>query len=52
MPRGVLGRAYWYVLLPFHSLIFPRMLAKIIKAAEAAEAEEPAAASTGQRGLT
>ena len=49
VPRGVLGRAYWYALLPFHSLIFPRMLAKII---EAAEAEEPAAASTGQRGLT
>ncbi len=36
VPRGALGRAYWYVLAPFHTLIFPRMLAKIVEAAEEA----------------
>ncbi|MCP5492777.1 MAG: SDR family oxidoreductase [Chlamydiales bacterium] len=24
-PKGVLGRFYWYFMLPFHKLIFPRM---------------------------
>ena len=37
VPRGALGRAYWYGLVPFHWLIFPRMLAKIVEAAEAAD---------------
>tara|TARA_B100001540_G_scaffold309702_1_gene326334 strand:- start:170 stop:1624 length:1455 start_codon:yes stop_codon:yes gene_type:complete len=30
VPRGVLGRAYWYVLLPFHIVIFRRMLRNIV----------------------
>ena len=30
VPRGVLGRAYWYVLLPFHVIIFRRMLRNIV----------------------
>ena len=30
VPRGVLGRAYWYVLLPFHVVIFRRMLRNIV----------------------
>lgn len=34
VPRGALGRAYWYVLTPFHWLIFPRMLASLVEAAE------------------
>ncbi|QTN31116.1 DUF2867 domain-containing protein [Akkermansiaceae bacterium] len=28
-PRGLLGRAYWYAVLPFHFLLFPRMAAKL-----------------------
>ena len=34
VPRGLLGRAYWYALVPFHGVIFPRMLRKIINSAE------------------
>jgi hypothetical protein len=34
-PRGLLGRLYWYVLIPFHALIFARMCQKIAQAAEA-----------------
>ena len=30
VPRGVLGRAYWYALLPFHIVIFRRMLRNIV----------------------
>lgn len=33
-PRGLWGRAYWYALLPFHGLIFPRMASAIVAAAE------------------
>jgi uncharacterized protein YbjT (DUF2867 family) len=32
-PRGVLGRLYWYGLIPFHATIFPRMIAGIGRAA-------------------
>ncbi len=32
-PRGLLGRAYWGVLAPFHQLIFPRMARGIARAA-------------------
>ena len=32
-PRGVVGRAYWYALAPFHRLIFPRMARGIVRAA-------------------
>ncbi len=28
-PRGLLGLAYWYAVLPFHRLVFPGMLAGI-----------------------
>ena len=31
-PRGLWGRAYWYAVLPFHGLIFPKMARNIIKA--------------------
>lgn len=34
-PRGLLGRLYWYVLIPFHAVIFGRMLRRIADAAEA-----------------
>lgn len=32
-PRGLLGRAYWYSLLPFHAVIFGRMAQRIADAA-------------------
>lgn len=28
-PRGLMGRLYWYAVLPFHFLLFPRMAAKL-----------------------
>jgi hypothetical protein len=34
-PRGLLGRAYWYALLPVHHVMFERMLARIGRAAGA-----------------
>ena len=44
VPRGLLGRLYWYVLIPPHVLIFSRMLRGIVAVAETsgsnAEGEE------------
>jgi hypothetical protein len=34
VPRGLLGRLYWWSLLPFHAPIFRRMAKKIARAAE------------------
>ena len=34
-PRGLWGRLYWGVLLPFHGLIFPRMARELASEAEA-----------------
>jgi hypothetical protein len=36
-PRGVLGQAYWYALLPVHELVFSGMLGRIARAAESGE---------------
>ena len=33
-PRGLLGRAYWLALLPFHAVIFRGMLRRIARLAE------------------
>ena len=33
-PRGLAGRAYWFVMFPFHSLIFGRMARSIAKNAQ------------------
>lgn len=33
-PRGLLGRAYWFLMKPVHSYIFPRMAWKMAAAAE------------------
>ena len=35
-PLGLLGRLYWYLVLPFHALIFPGMARGIIRYQEAA----------------
>ncbi|MEJ7644216.1 MAG: SDR family oxidoreductase [Chryseolinea sp.] len=31
-PLGVWGRIYWYLVLPFHGILFPRMVQNIVKA--------------------
>jgi hypothetical protein len=33
-PRGLGGQIYWHIVLPFHVLIFPRMLRNMVKSAE------------------
>jgi uncharacterized protein YbjT (DUF2867 family) len=33
-PRGLWGRAYWAVFVPFHALIFPRMASELAREAE------------------
>lgn len=33
-PRGLLGRLYWYLLIPFHGLIFSRLAHRIAAVAE------------------
>ena len=35
IPAGLWGRLYWYSLLPFHAVIFGRLTAKLVAAAEA-----------------
>lgn len=34
-PTGVLGRAYWWALLPFHGYLFPRLLDRLVDRASA-----------------
>jgi hypothetical protein len=34
-PRGLLGRLYWYALIPFHALIFRRLAKRLAQASEA-----------------
>jgi uncharacterized protein YbjT (DUF2867 family) len=41
-PRGLLGRAYWLGVAPFHRLVFPRLLAAIVADAESRHPVEPA----------
>lgn len=31
VPRGILGRVYWWVLVPFHGVIFPVMLRRMMR---------------------
>jgi hypothetical protein len=33
VPRGISGRLYWWVLVPFHAMIFPAMLRRMMRAA-------------------
>ena len=32
-PRGLAGRLYWWIIAPFHGLIFPSMAKNIIRQA-------------------
>ena len=31
VPKGIFGRAYWWVLVPFHAVIFPAMLRRMMR---------------------
>jgi uncharacterized protein YbjT (DUF2867 family)/uncharacterized protein YndB with AHSA1/START domain len=33
-PRGLAGQAYWWSVAPFHSVVFPRMIQRIVEQAE------------------
>lgn len=48
-PRGLLGLIYWYAVVPFHYLVFPRMLAGIhrdaLEIAQASAGASPPAVS-------
>jgi uncharacterized protein YbjT (DUF2867 family) len=33
-PRGLVGRLYWYALMPMHALLYPRMVRRIVREAE------------------
>lgn len=33
VPRGLAGRVYWYLVLPFHALLFPRLIKGLARAA-------------------
>jgi hypothetical protein len=35
IPKGLFGNLYWYVIAPFHFLVFPTMIRNIEKAAKA-----------------
>ena len=40
-PRGILGYAYWYSVVPFHALIFGNMAKRIVAEAELLAASHP-----------
>lgn len=48
LPRGLLGLAYWYLVLPLHGFVFGRMLAGIRRAAEALAATGTPIATGGR----
>ena len=45
MPRGLFGRLYWYLMLPFHAFIFKGMALRIVQYAEAQQTESSRDAS-------
>jgi len=47
-PRGLLGLAYWYAVLPLHGVVFRRMLDGIRRAAEADSALGGVRAAAGR----
>ena len=43
LPRGLLGLAYWYAVMPLHGIVFGRMLRGVRRVAEALAAVDGAA---------
>lgn len=50
-PRGLFGRAYWYVLLPFHHLVFAPTASALARSAEEASARPGTGGDAGSRAL-
>jgi uncharacterized protein YbjT (DUF2867 family) len=50
LPRGLAGHAYWWVIAPFHVLVFGGMERRIVAAAELEEGRGPLAVPDGGRG--
>lgn len=48
-PRGLWGRVYWYVVLPFHFFIFNGMIAKLVKHREYKSGKIPAGVLTARK---
>ncbi len=48
-PRGLLGRLYWYAVLPFHRLVFPGLLKGIARDATANRRTQVSAETTAVR---
>lgn len=46
-PHGLAGHAYWYVIAPFHALVFGGMERRIVGAAERVERGEDPEPPTG-----
>jgi uncharacterized protein YbjT (DUF2867 family) len=46
-PLGLWGRLYWSVFVPFHGLIFPRMVRELAREADEAARREGGGAATG-----
>ena len=47
-PRGLSGRLYWMVLVPFHGLIFPRMARKLAREGERFASRDPEVSTRGE----
>jgi len=39
-PRGLFGIVYWYLVLPFHGIVFGQMLKGLLRAADKADSED------------
>jgi len=39
-PRGLFGIVYWYLVLPFHGIVFGQMLNGLLRAADKADSED------------
>ncbi|WP_433803838.1 SDR family oxidoreductase [Actinomycetospora sp. CA-084318] len=50
LPKGLAGHAYWWVIAPFHVLVFGGMERRIVAAAELAEGSGPLAVPDDGRG--
>ena len=50
-PKGVLGRAYWYALVPFHFLIFKQLCQRLADAAEQVEHDDARPAEVAPGGV-
>ena len=48
-PRGLWGHAYWWMVAPFHGIVFGSMVRNIVHAAEDADARLPLPAGSASQ---